>query len=125
MGKKSKSQTPFMGRWRIVSMSAWEQDYIDEEEEGFFEFDEKGSGEFHFGYVHGHMDCKPTTREGEPAVEWTWDGNDEMDPAQGRGWAVVKGEELHGMIFFHEGDDSEFVAHRPGQPPAKTKKAKR
>ena len=82
-------------------MSAWDEDYIDEEEEGYFEFDEKGSGEFHFGYVHGHMDCRLTTRDGEPAVEWTWDGNDEMDPAQGRGWAVVKGDELHGMIFFH------------------------
>ena len=35
-----------------------------------------------------------------------------MDPAQGRGWAVLKGDELHGMIFFHEGDDSEFVATR-------------
>ena len=62
---KSKAipESPFMGRWRIVSMSAW-------------------------------------------------DGNDEMDPAQGRGWAVVKGDELHGMIFFHGGDDSEFVAKR-------------
>jgi hypothetical protein len=35
-----------------------------------------------------------------------------MDPAQGRGWAVLKGGELHGMIFFHGGDDSEFVASR-------------
>ncbi len=52
-------------------------------------------------------------RDGEPAVEWTWDGNDEMDPAQGRGWAVLEGDELHGMIFFHQGDDSEFVATRP------------
>jgi hypothetical protein len=121
---KPKPKSPFAGRWRIVSMSAWDEDYIDEEEEGFFEFDEKG-GEFHFGYVHGHMDCKPTTREGEPAVEWTWDGNDEMDPAQGRGWAVVKNEELHGMIFFHCGDDSEFVAKRAGQPSAKSKKPKR
>ena len=108
---KPRSVNPFAGRWRIVSMSAWEQDYIDEEEEGFFEFDGKG-GEFHFGYVQGSMDCKPTTRDGEPAVEWTWDGNDEMDPAQGRGWAVLKGEELHGMIFFHGGDDSEIVATR-------------
>jgi hypothetical protein len=55
----------------------------------------------------------PTTQEGEPAVGWYWDGNDEMDPAQGRGWAVVKGDDLHGMIFFHGGDDSEFVAKRP------------
>ena len=29
------------------------------------------------------MDCRLTTRDGVPAVEWTWDGNDEMDPAQG------------------------------------------
>ncbi len=39
-------------------MTAWDQDYIDEEEESFFEFDEKGGGEFHFGYVHGNMDCR-------------------------------------------------------------------
>lgn len=93
-------------------MEQWDQDYIDEEEEGYFEFDDKSGGEFHFGYVHGQMNCRPTTREGEPAVEWTWDGNDEMDPAQGMGWAVVKGDELHGKIYFHEGDDSEFVAKR-------------
>ena len=48
----------------------------------------------------------------QEVVELTWDGNDEMDPAQGRGWAVVKGDELHGMIFFHGGDDSEFVAKK-------------
>jgi hypothetical protein len=111
---KWKPESPFTGRWRIVSMSAWGQDFIDEEEEGYFEFDDQGGGEFHFEYVHGQMDCRLTTRENEPAVEWTWEGNDEMDPAQGRGWAVVKGDELHGMIFFHGGDDSEFVAKKAG-----------
>jgi hypothetical protein len=109
---KSKPTSPFAGHWRIVSMSAWVEEYIDEEEEGIVEFDERRGSEFHFGYVHGHMDCRLTTRDGEPAIEWTWDGNDEMDPAQGRGWAVVKGDELHGMIFFHGSDDSEFVAKR-------------
>lgn len=112
MAKKAKAPNSFAGRWRIVSMSAWEQDFIDEEEEGYIEFGNKDQGEFHFGYVHGQMDCRLTTRDGGPAVEWTWDGNDEMDPAQGRGWAVVKGNELHGMIFFHGGDDSEFVAKK-------------
>jgi len=114
-----KPTNTFAGRWRIVSMSAWAQDFIDEEEEGYFEFDQKGSGQFHFGYVHGHMDCRLTTRDGEPAVEWTWDGNDEMDSAQGRGWAVVKGDELHGMIFFHGGDDSEFMAKKKSGKKAK------
>ena len=109
-----KPKSPFTGSWRIVSMSAWEDDYLDEGVQAYIEFNDKGSGEFHFGNVQGHMDCRLTTRDGEPAVEWTWDGNDEMDPAQGRGWAVVKGNELHGMIFFHGGDDSEFVAKRVG-----------
>ena len=54
-------------------------------------------------------------RLGEPAVEWSWDGNAEMDAAQGRGWAVLRGNELHGMIFFHGGDDSEFVGRRKQQ----------
>ena len=122
MGKaKPKPKSPFTGRWRIVSMSAWDEDYIDEEEEGFFEFDEKGSGEFHFGNVHGQMDWRLTTRDGEPAVEWSWDGNAEMDAAQGRGWAVLKGGELHGVIFFHGGDDSEFMAKWAKAKPLKRK----
>ena len=117
MSRRAKASSPFAGRWRIVSMSNWDQDFIDEEEEGYIEFGGKDQGQFHFGYVHGHMDCRLTTRGSEPAVEWTWDGNDEMDRAQGRGWAVLKDDHLHGMIFFHQGDDSEFVAKRKGISP--------
>jgi hypothetical protein len=29
----------------------------------------------------------------------------------------LKGDELHGMIFFHEGEESGFVAKKPGKPP--------
>jgi len=116
---KPKPKNPFAGRWRIISMSAWDEEFIDEEEEGYFEFGGTNQGQFHFGYVHGHMDCRPTKRDGEPAVEWTWDGNDEMDPAQGRGWAVIRGDEVHGMIFFHNGDDSEFVAKKKGKKNSK------
>jgi hypothetical protein len=36
-------------------------------------------------------------------------------------WAVVKGNDLHGMIFFHGGDESEFEAKRAGE----TKRMKR
>jgi hypothetical protein len=106
----AKKTNPFIGRWRIVSMSAWDEDYINAEVQAFIEFNAKNSGEFQFGYVQGEMNYRLTARDGEPAIEWTWEGNDENDSAQGRGWAVVKGEELHGMIFCHEGDDSEFVA---------------
>src|SRR5262245_48006388 len=98
---KKKPESPFVGLWHIESMTAWDADFINAEVRGFVEFDAQGGGEFQFGYVHGWMDCRLTTRDGEPAVEWTWDGNDEMDPAQGRGCAVVKGDELHGLIVIH------------------------
>ena len=92
MAKKGKAKSPLAGRWRITWMEQWDQDFVDAEVEGYFEFDAGGSGEFQFGYVQGGMDCRLTTRDGQPAVEWTWDGNDEMDPAQGRGWAVIRGD---------------------------------
>ncbi len=107
-----KPSSLFTGRWRIVSMDQWDQEFVDEEEEGYIEFGDKDQGQFHFGYVHGNMVCQMTTRDSEPAVEWTWDGNDEMEPAQGRGWAFIKDDNLHGMIFFHGGDNSGFVAKK-------------
>jgi hypothetical protein len=112
---KHKPTNPFTGRWRIVSMEQWDQDYVDEEEEGYFEFTDECVGEFHFGYVHGQMDCRLTTRGGVPAIEWTWDGNDEMEAVQGRGCATETDGKLHGTIFFHHGDDSDFVAQRGGK----------
>jgi hypothetical protein len=117
----AKKPNPFTGRWRIVSMSAWDDDFLDKEVQAFIEFNDRDTGQFHFGNVQGQMGCRPTMRDGQPAIEWTWDGNDEMDAAQGRGWAVLKGDELHGMVFFHGGDDSEFVGKRVGA----SKKAKR
>src|SRR4051794_4469438 len=54
-------------------MTTWDQDFVDEEEEGYIAFQEENQGEFHCGYVHGHLNCRLTTRGGETAVEWTWD----------------------------------------------------
>jgi len=122
VAKKLKATNPFTGQWRIVSMSAWDEDFLDEEVPAFIEFDDLGWGSFHFGNVQGHMDCRLTTRDNEPAVEWTWDGNAETDAAQGRAWAVLKGDEVLGMIFFHGGDDSEFVAKRAGEKKRAKKK---
>jgi hypothetical protein len=110
--KKSKPKSPFSCRWHIVSMSMWDEDYLNEEVRAFIEFDDKGGGSFHFGYVRGGIDYRDVSRDGKPAVEFSWDGNDEMDPAMGRGWAVLEGERLQGMISFHQGDESEFEAER-------------
>ena len=122
MAKKVTAPNPFTGRWRIVSMDAWDQEYVDEEEEGYLEFTDQGCGEFHFGYVHGQMDCHLTTRDGVPAVEWTWDGNDEMDAAQGRGWLVLKGDELTGMLFIHFGEESGIVLKRESEKKPRKRK---
>ena len=92
-------------------MTVWEEDFFNEEQQAFIEFDDKGRGEFHFGYVHGVMVCSPSKRDGRPAVEWTWEGNDEMEEVHGRGWAVLKGSELQGMIFLHQ-EESGIVAKK-------------
>lgn len=112
---KRKPDSPFAGRWRITSLAGWD----DPEGDGpaFVEFDPDGTGEFRFGLVRGVMDCRLGTRDGRPCVERTWDGSDEMDPALGRGWAVLEGGALRGVIFFHQGgDDTEFVAERVVEP---------
>ena len=114
---KAKAKSPFEGLWHIVSMSGWDEDYFNEEVQAFVEFKQYGTGHFQFGYVRGYMDWRPTTRDDEPAVEWSWEGNDELDPAQGRGWAKLQNDELHGMIFIHLGDESGFVAKRTNKPP--------
>ena len=114
MAKKAKPPNPFTGRWHIASMSEWDEGYFNEEVQAFIEFEESGTGNFQFGYVSGYMDWRPGTRDGQPAVEWTWEGGDGADgtPLTGRGWAKLENDHLHGMIFIHLGDESDFVAKR-------------
>ena len=114
MPKKSKQKNLFEGRWRITWMHQWDQDYVDEEVEGFIEFEPKGLGSFQFGYVRGQADCRTSSRDGKPSVEFSWEGGDGADgtPLTGRGWAVLEADELSGMICIHLGDESEFKATR-------------
>jgi len=119
---KAKPKNWVLGRWLIESMDQWDRDFIDEEVRGYFEFDARGSGSFQFGYVQGQIDYRLAERDGKPAVEFTWDGHDEMDPAQGRGWLVLHGDELKGMLYIHLGDDSGIVLKRePEKKPRKRK----
>jgi len=112
---KPKPRSPFVGRWHIVSMSEWDEDYLNEEVQAFIEFEEGQRGAFQFGYVQGIIDYREGQRDGKPSVEWTWEGNDESDAAMGRGWAVLEGDRLNGMILFHEGDESDFEAERTSE----------
>lgn len=110
--KKPKPHKPLRGRWRITWMDQWDEGFIDAEVEGFFNFGSDGFGDFQFGYVRGDIDYRETTRDGKPCIEFSWDGNDEMEAAQGRGFAVLDGADLVGTIYFHRGDQSDFTARK-------------
>ena len=50
-----------------------------------------------------------------PAFEFTWEGNDEMDPVSGSGWLRLKDKNtVEGRIKIHLGDGSLFLAKRAG-----------
>ena len=49
----------------------------------------------------------------EERFEFTWEGQDEMDPAFGSGWLKLSGKNnLRGSLKFHQGDRSAFMAVR-------------
>jgi len=97
------------GKWRIVEMPDYESDYPDMMGPAYIFLDGKGAGDFAFGCVTGAIygagDAKAH------AVEFTWDGNDEMDEASGHGWAELQSDgSLIGQISFHGGDEPHFTA---------------
>ncbi|MGO8901446.1 MAG: hypothetical protein ACLQU5_24295 [Isosphaeraceae bacterium] len=63
--RRSKPLSPFLGRWHIVSMTEWDEDYIHEEVPAFIEFGEHQEGSFQFAYVRGEIDYRITTRRGD------------------------------------------------------------
>lgn len=112
----SMDQDGIYGYWRIIEMEMWDQDFIDAEVAGYFHFDDDNNGEFQFGYVHGYMNCRYSIKNGKDYVKFSFDGNDEMDPTSGRGFATIEGDVLIGRLYFHEGDNSEFKAIRKNSP---------
>jgi hypothetical protein len=98
-----------LGRWRIVEMPDYDDDFPDMMEPAYILFEDHGSGEFAFGCVTGKIFGAGHT----DAVEFSWTGNDEMDEAQGDGWAEIQPDRsLKGQICFHGGDEANFIARR-------------
>jgi hypothetical protein len=109
--RKVPSDNPFFGYWRITEMELWDQEARDLVVPAHFTFTDDGDSEFQFIAVVGFMDCHFTQRDGLPAVEFSWHGEDDSDEALGRGWAVLeKSDQLRGRIFIHHGDNSAFTA---------------
>ena len=101
------------GRWRIIDMELWDMDAVDLLGPAFIEFGKDQQGSFQFLAIEGWMDLRSADHRGPSAVEFSWEGQNEMDRASGRGWAAVADDgSLDGRIFLHLGDDSGFRAVR-------------
>ena len=75
------------------------------------------------GLTWSLLQASSTTRS---TARFTWEGNDEMEHVFGRGWTSVRPDgSMRGHIYFHQGDDSEFVARKADPPPPKSKTPKR
>jgi hypothetical protein len=96
------------GKWRISHIPSYESDFPDMMGPAYILFSKSG-GEFAFGCVMGAIDG---IVEGN-SVEFTWSGNDEMDEANGNGWAELQQDgTLEGQICFQGGDEVDFIARR-------------
>ena len=95
------------GRWCVVETPGYDMAVA-----GSYILFAKGGGEFALdcltGSIHGACDGD--------TIEFTWEGNDEMEEASGDGWAELQEDgSLEGEICLHNGDDIPFIAR-----PAKT-----
>ncbi len=94
------------GKWRIVEVTDHEADFPNMVEPAFILFNGKGGGEFVFGCISGAI-CGAGDRD---AVEFSWEGNDEMDEACGDGWAELQPDgSIIGRVCLHGGDEANFT----------------
>ena len=93
-------------------MELWDRDTIDLVGPASLIISKRGEGRMTFIAVEVWIDYRIVTRDGLPAIEFSFQGMDEGDEVSGRAWAVLEGDKLRGRFFFHMGDDSSFAAER-------------
>ncbi|WP_420335693.1 hypothetical protein [Roseibium sp.] len=98
-----------LGKWRVVAMPDYTEEYPDMLEPAYLLLEEKGAGEFAFGCVTGQFYGAGTGN----AVEFFWKGNDEMDKGQADGWVEPQPDgSLNSVFCFQGGEEANFVARR-------------
>lgn len=102
---------PFIGLWHIQSMEQWDADYFNMEVQAYVDLEANGTGNFQFGLVQGGINWWEGDTHDE--CEFTWEGNNECDPASGSG--SLRAEEnggATGEFHLHMSDSSDFAAIR-------------
>lgn len=105
----SNARQSVAGRWRIVEMPDYTEDYPDMLDPAHITFHPDGASHFAFGCVNGHFRAA-----GDGAtVAFDWTGNDEMEDASGDGFAELQTDgTLKGKIRFEHGDEATFIARK-------------
>ena len=80
-------------------MGMWDAEYLNMEVQAFIRITRAGGGELQFGLVSGQIDGEIAKTAAGERFEFTWEGNDECDPASGSGWLTLRAKnELEGKI---------------------------
>jgi hypothetical protein len=110
MAKRPAFAKAFTGRWRIVEIDNWDDDFLNLVEEAHITFHGAADGEIAFGAVKGFLDVRYGARDGSACAEFSWEGSDDNDPASGRGWVSIgTARRLVGHFYIHNGEESGFV----------------
>ena len=100
-----------VGYWRITEVDdAWDiGDELDIEEPAHLELDEAGRGRLAFFLFSASIDGRWVG----DTIEFTWEGQWELDDMSGRGIAQVAGDdELDIHLWIHFGDEMHLRATR-------------
>ena len=92
------------GRWQVIKTPGYNMTLAG----AYIRFGEDG-GEFVIDCLTGsiHGTCE------SDSVEFHWQGNDEVEPANGDGWAELQNDgSLEGEISLFNGDEIPFIAQR-------------
>src|SRR4051795_2772177 len=72
MAKVPAFAKAFVGRWRIVEMDVWDNDFLDLVEEAHLTLTGEADGEIAFGARQGVLDVRYGSRDGAAWAEFSW-----------------------------------------------------
>ncbi len=110
-----RTESPYVGTWRITEMEGWDPAYIDLTGPGYVAIGRKDTGFMQYGAVEADLDYRIEEIGNTQRLAFSFQGFDEGDPISGRGWAVVDGDKMTGRIHIHRGDEAPFQAVKTNQ----------